>query len=398
MCAQWDEIAPIAAIVVTLAATEAAVLVAGALRSRDYHRFENRNASIISDKFPLPNADLPALEIRRKSLSSALDEVYKAAGDAQTRYFNNVVRSAACLVLAFLCLAIGAFLAQRGAPPSAPSNAAAPELVLSWIETIAIIAVLLLYWRGRAASTPWIRKRTEAEFLRQFQILSVIFPSGFSIKPDDDLINHFLTEKTRISNDVLRGDLSEIAARVQRFWTARMNSIKAAALTDADVTPEGILLYVRKRAVRQLGWFMDSAQRLEHITKRRGLFLVGLYCLAAALALIKHILALCHGAPPPHLAAMLLIVTGLSAAMTAYYVNQNSRSLIHRYNTQRRFIEDWLRNFNDSMPFSTLNHHPMDAASKASARIEILRFEEIMIGELVDWISITTHDSIELAP
>lgn len=55
------------------------------------------------------------------------------------------------------------------------------------------------------------------------------------------------------------------------------------------------------------------------------------------------------GRPP-----VVSVITGLSAAMTAYYINQNSRSLIHRYYTQRRFIKAWLEAFNKTRNFADL--------------------------------------------
>jgi hypothetical protein len=36
--------------------------------------------------------------------------------------------------------------------------------------------------------------------------------------------------------------------------------------------------------------------------------------------------------------------------------------------------------------------------AKNDMRAQILRFEDLMIEELIDWIHITSHDAIELAP
>jgi hypothetical protein len=88
----------------------------------------------------------------------------------------------------------------------------------------------------------------------------------------------------------------------------------------------------------------------------------------------------------------------MSAAMTAYYINQNSRSLIHRYNTQQRFITAWLVAFNQRWDFATLPSLTVDPVAKNDMRAQILRFEDLMIEELIDWIHITSHDAIELAP
>jgi hypothetical protein len=94
----------------------------------------------------------------------------------------------------------------------------------------------------------------------------------------------------------------------------------------------------------------------------------------------------------------LLVVTGMSAAMTAYYVNQNSRSLIHRYYAQQRFMEAWLDTFNKTWNFARLPSKTFTADEKEAIRAEILRFEDLMIEELIDWTHITSFDKIELAP
>jgi hypothetical protein len=84
--------------------------------------------------------------------------------------------------------------------------------------------------------------------------------------------------------------------------------------------------------------------------------------------------------------------------MTAYYVNLNARSLIHRYNTQERRITQWLEEFNGLWSFANLPSARLDAAAKADICARILQFEDVMIEELIDWTHITSHDTIELAP
>lgn len=126
--------------------------------------------------------------------------------------------------------------------------------------------------------------------------------------------------------------------------------------------------------------------------------LLSLYCIAAGLAVIKLALFLCSGHPPVHLLRLLLVVTGLSAAMTAYYINQNSRSLIHRYNTQQRIIARWLAAFDDRWSFASMPSLSIDPAAKNEIRAQILWFEDLMIEELIDWVHITSYDAMELAP
>ena len=193
------------------------------------------------------------------------------------------------------------------------------------------------------------------------------------------------------------GSITDIVARIERFWSTRKASIESCTLTEADLTADALMVYLHRRARRQLGWFTDSKARLEHIAERRSIVLLILYCVTALLAVIRHVLFLYGEHSQAHLEPLLLIATGMSAAMTAHYINLNSRSLIHRYNTQQRFITGWLATFNDHWNFVSLPSLTIDLAAKADMRAQILRFEDLMIEELIDWIHITSHDTIELA-
>jgi hypothetical protein len=125
---------------------------------------------------------------------------------------------------------------------------------------------------------------------------------------------------------------------------------------------------------------------------------VGLYCLALGLAVTKHVLLLAGVTSPVFLLPAMLIVTGISGAMTAYYFNQNARSLIHRYNTQQRFITRWLTQFKETWNFADLRGTPLLGAEQSDIRAQVLEFEDLMIEELIDWVHISSRDAIELAP
>jgi hypothetical protein len=263
---------------------------------------------------------------------------------------------------------------------------------------MAIFFALALFFFGRSKNRRWIVARGAAELLRQCQYLGIVFPSGNSTSAEQDVKAQFASESRRIEGYIQRGLIINVVARIEDFWLNRKASVAAHALTDADVTADAVLIYLDKRVRRQLGWFADSRERLEHIGERRTAILLCLYVLAAALAAIKFVLFLRDDASHDYLLPPLLLVTGLSAAMTAYYINQNSRSLIHRYYTQQRFIKEWLKAFNERWNFGCLLSKSFNDDEKKAIRAEILRFEDLMIEELIDWAHITSHDAIELAP
>ena len=105
----WGLLAPFVALGITVAVTQAAVVLTGVIRERTYRRFEDESKERLARRFPLSAVDLSIAEERRKSLSSSFDKAYRAANAAQTKYYNAVVRSVACLVLAFVALAFGTF-------------------------------------------------------------------------------------------------------------------------------------------------------------------------------------------------------------------------------------------------------------------------------------------------
>ena len=395
MSVSWGVLAPIVALFITVAAMQAAVALTGAIRGRAYGNFENKSADSLVQRFPLSIIDPSTAEERRKSLSPLFEKAHQAANATQRNYYNAVVRSAGCLAFAFLALAFGTV-----APEDLPTwlDRSSFELVLSWIDVIAIVFVLILFLHGRIACRPWIAGRTGTELLRQYQILSVVFPSAISAASANDINTQFDIEAGLVATCVQKGSIADIAARIESFWSRRKASIENYVLTEGDLTADALLVYLRRRALRQLGWFTDSKARLEHIAERRNILLASLYCMTAGLAVIKHALFLYSGHSPAYLPPLLLVVTGMSAAITASYINQNSRSLIHRYNSQQRAITGWLLTFNEYWNFAQLPSLTIDIAAKNDIRAQILRFEDLMIEELIDWLHITGRDAIELAP
>jgi hypothetical protein len=392
----WRMLAPLIAIVITFLAMQAAVVLTCAIRRYDFGRFEDRSKDRFARQFPLPTVDSSPAEDRRRALSPLLDKAHKAASVAQTTYHNAVVRSAGCLVLSFLALAFDT-LPQEDWVLKAWVDRPPVELLLSWLDAIAILFVLFLFLYGRMVGPRWIAKRVATELLRQYQILNVVFPSAISLAPADDLKTQFdITDL--VATSVQDGSITDIVARIERFWSERKASIESRMLTEADLPADALLLYLQRRARRQLGWFTDSKARLESIAKLRNFILLALYFIAATLAVIKLVLFLFGGRSPAYLLPLLLIATGMSAAMTAYYINQNARSLIHRYSEQQRNITGWLVTFNDRWSFAKLPLLTIDVAGKNEMRARILQFEDLMIEELVDWVHITSHDAIELAP
>jgi hypothetical protein len=270
------------------------------------------------------------------------------------------------------------------------------EYLLNCLELVAIVSVFALFFYARWASSRWLVARVRAELMRQWQYLEVAFPTTFTVTPEN-IKAEFDREVDQVSVLVENGPIKKMAERIDQFWLKRTSSISSRGSTYSDLTSDAIVAYIQNRVRRQLSWFADSKDRLEYIAERRAKLLIVLYCLAFILVVTKLVLFLYDEKWHHYLTPVLLVVTGMSAVMTAYYVNQNSRSLIHRYNTQERFIGAWLISFKERF-LSRLSRQKLDTGTKKDVRDQILIFEKMMIDELIDWTQITVHDAIELAP
>jgi hypothetical protein len=389
----WWILAPLIALVVTGVAMQLAVYGTTAIRRRDYLLFEDKNAPFLAQKFQLPDGESAVADARRKSISPFVREVHKKATNAQTKYFNAVVRSAGCLAFAFVAMACGTLRAEDC---WAWLDWHSVEYLFNCMELVAIASVVGLYFYARWASSRWLVARVRTELMRQWQYLEDLFPSALARAPEN-IRTEFDIEVDRGAALVENGPINKMAERIDRFWSKRTASISSHEPTEVDLTADAVLAYIQNRVRRQLGWFADSKDRLEYIAQRRTKLLMILYFLAFVLVAAKLILFIYEEKWHHYLTPVLLVVTGMSAVMTAYYVNQNSRSLIHRYNAQGRSIEGWLISFNERF-FNRLSSQKLDPGVKKNMRDQILVFEKTMIDELIDWTHITGHDAIELAP
>ena len=379
----------------------------GVWRAQQFSVYSGRSREKIVARLSLPAAMPSKASQRLKSISDLLLPIHQAAITAQSAYQLAVVRATSSLIVAFCALVLST-------TPLRQFEEA--ELLLAWLDAIAIGLVIFHFRRSRSANKRWIKSRVKAELLRQYGFIGLVFPSVVLSGHRHDLTSQFEAESRLVTAQVLKSpSLIDISTRIEDFWAARRSSIEKSSFSDLGVSRETLLLYLNRRPLRQLVWFTDAEERLEGHAHRRANRLARLYLIALGLAASKLALVLngvqaqlapdvsilsWQGITVFLLAALpplLLIVTGLSAAMTAYYLNQNSRSLIHRYDMQRRRIAKWFEDLN--VPWATADDQPISADAKGKEKIRnlILSFEDLMIEELIDWTHISTHDVLEIA-
>ena len=347
-----------------------------------------------------------------QSFSRPLDTLHDSAVKLQNIYHGKVARCVSCLAIAILALGLSLTVFHGNKPMKVFSAS---------VDVAALLLSFWYWWQALSANHRWVATRTKTELLRQAGLIEPLLQPHSTVAPADAAAALFTRKARQIDAEVIRPgpkswldqvrDLfrhkEALDDRTSEYWGAERQRL-AAATNAAQLDPQDLVLYLRRRPVRQLAWFRLAQQRLHGSGRRRAMLLAGLYGLAAGLAGLKAAMtnsrqvaadAITASAIEPSVAAdlvafVLLATTVLSATLTALYLSRNDRSLMHRYATQERRIEDWLRAVTTFGAAAVT----LKAASPAQFGPDVLKFEDIMVEELIDWIRISTHDTIELAP
>ncbi|MGA8612835.1 MAG: hypothetical protein WB760_14285 [Xanthobacteraceae bacterium] len=365
-----------------------------ATQSKRYAAQRRRRQEIfarLQDRFKLPPYQPYA---RADGLLDLVASAHLTSIAAQRRYQRQIVRSSASLALAFVALAASVTLAH---------NFPTVKKVLTSIDLIALIFVLYHFVTARRSLSLWIDSRVRTELLRQYVFLSVLFPSAPEFSAALDLTSSFEKEQERIDREIINPLRGNLAEAIRIFWKLRYKTIHRISTETHDLNPNLLRLYFNDRCLKQVAWFSASRERVNRIDENRVLLLKVLYGTSIVLAsakLISLYAPLQLDLPLVEMLALaLLITTGGAAALTAFYVGQNARSLIHRYHAQELDAMQWVNDFdasyrNDLMV--VMNGDTFRANNEM--RTAILHFEGLMIKELTDWVDISEHDSIELGP
>jgi hypothetical protein len=345
---------------------------------------------------------------RLQALGDPLTIIHENANHLQTVYHYRVARCVSCLGFALGTLALSSTILRNNT--NFESYAAVTEVAC-------LVVAFQQWWSARLANHSWVATRTKAELLRQWTFLSTLF--GRPTESADEAQKEFDAKAAEIDARVLGGQpkgwrqwLAALAKPAEvpgetiesRIWTYwdKVRGEYAATTQVPDLTLNDLNYYLSRRPVRQLAWFRLSQLRLQRSARIREFAMAALFILSIILAAGKAALVFNSSGLAEleratgsgqrlveYITFGLLAVTMLSTALTTLYLSRNDRSLSHRYATQERRIEEWLRR---------VARPGADGGRQQKMKDEALEFERLMVDELVDWIHISSHDAIELAP
>lgn len=364
------------AIAIIFVFTEFFVRIVRMMRNTEYERSKRRDRELRAKEPPFPQSQ--AFEAAQKWV----DPFHKRAVEQQNAYYDCLTRSVSALTLALIVLVLGAALLE----------AEQWFAVLSaTVEALSFLYVLYQFRVGRNINRIWVSARIEAEIARQAGTVMATGRASAGL-PDIDTTEEAKWEKlARTASQPARAKHPDLAEDLENVWTDHSSVLSSYV---SAVTPDAFQTYLGQRARRQSRWFVVNIERLSRNHKQREFVLRLVFIACTLIAIAKFSLSVPFFTAPAEAKPIILVVLFMAAAWasayTAFYISNNQRSLFHRYSTQARQIRQWLEESETIQSTA-----PFDAAR---AQRSILWFEALMHGELIDWVRITDHDSMELTP
>lgn len=316
--------------------------------------------------------------VQPSELVGILQSAHERAKSSQDCCYGHLIATSAVLLMAFVITVLGVTVARHSGWLHFFSAA---------FDVCALVIAYFSFRSSRIHRSLWLRQRTTCEFVRQALALRPIFIGT----------NEFPGGATLVSSieSALSGRADTFDEEVSTLCGARLREIRSA-LEPLDFRYDALYAYYIARPQRQALWFESSLARIGRGHNWRTRLTKISFAVAAIFACVKLIALLIHFEFLVDVAtALLLIAIGLSGASSSVYLGQNQRSLKHRYSQQLKAFKEWVDRSGMNGVVASLSGAPISSADVVN---DIVAFEQLMMTELLDWIAISTDDSMELAP
>ncbi|MDG2532922.1 hypothetical protein P6144_04635 [Sphingomonas sp. HITSZ_GF] len=366
----WIIAAPVAALLLT----QAILALISRVRNHTYRSAEQASKPALEPEGPAPKPADPAHALFLEDHASAIA--------LQNDVVNHLYGAGIMLCLSF---AIAAWeLAIGHASPGFRLGALSLDVAAIGFALISVV-------RSHRRRRKWMIYRARAELLRQWITTDRVF------LPPEDEATAYRARRAEVAQEIPEG-AGEIEEQVMAAWNARQALLASRIGALPSVPEEARQRYLQKRVLRQVRWFNDASSRIGAIGKRRGAWLLWFFVLAAISALIRFGGNLGQWAPAEAaehpLTFTWLIAIAVSTLIISTYAAQNTRSLGHRYGTQKRAIARWRTLHEPAFAIIAKSQATRTPQEIAAAVVE---FEELMGEELLDWLHITEADALEVS-
>ncbi|HEX8125983.1 MAG TPA: hypothetical protein VF548_10415 [Allosphingosinicella sp.] len=316
-------------------------------------------------------------------LKEMLKSSQQFAVDLQSRSVSRALASGILLTLSFMLFSAKVVLF---------AEVEAVRWFAMAFDVCVLAMVLWIFLRSRDLRNRWIAARARVEFARQWTTVHHIL-----LPQSDDAREAYRAQWAQICEEL--PDDEALTERVVRMWEERLRKLHDDLLIKGQFCASALSLYLNRRPYRQERWFREAEARTSRPRHWRERWLRVAFVICALLTLLElsEQLHLIHVGNRVEKAANFVWLSTIAFAtllVTSLY-GQNSRGLLHRYSSQRRTIEEWLRRHGSALEAEIQS----PGSVRRNELVEsVIAFEKIMGEELVDWIEITRSDSSELAP
>jgi len=365
-----------------------AAAIAAKMRARRFRKF--KAAHVPLPDF-LPDLSDPPRTLAEARLDGAMYESIQSehnlAKSLQDRAFASLVAGSAGLLVAFLITTAAATLLAASEAGHVFSAAA---------DASALLLVAWTFRRSARARAQWLRQRSRVELVRQWVAVEPLIYADAN--GNTARLSAF---EARVSAALDTGG-RDLHANVAALAEQRVAEIEAEITNNNALKAKDLHRYLVTRPVRQVRWFSTSYNRIGQQHELRRLFMLGLFAIASLAAMVKLVSIVTMGPHHAHSLAsvatfVLLVSIGLATALTSAFIGQSLRSIRHRYAMQMESFRRWFKR-NRALADVAQSSVDLSESQRSQIAASVAQFESLMLTELLDWITITGDDAMELAP
>lgn len=365
-----------------------AAAIAAKIRARRFRKFKAEPAPLPDFLPDLPDPHRTVAEARLDgAMYEALQTEHNLAKTLQDRAFASLVAASAGLLVAFLITTAAATLLAASE---------ASHVFSAGADVSALLLMAWMFWRSATARAQWLRQRSRVEFVRQWVAVEPL------IRADANGITTRLSAFEARVNAALDSGAHDFHAKVAALAEQRGAEIEAEISNNSALSAKDLHHYLVTRPLRQVRWFSTSYNRIGQQHELRRLFMLGLFTTALLAAIVKLVSVVTMGPHHAHgltsVATFLLLVSiGLATALTSTFAGQSLRSIRHRYAIQMESFRRWFKR-NRALADVAQSSADLSENQRSQIAASVAQFESLMLAELLDWITITGDDAMELAP
>ena len=324
------------------------------------------------------------LTFQTSSLTPETQIDHQVANNLQSRYHFVLAYAVSALMIGFIGLTFAVTLGRESH---------SFVMFSAFLDVFCFLLVAASFFICVRINRQWVASRIIAEFGRQRDTLRQLWARSVkTIAPPPRSVS----ESERFQKAIR--EAVEFIPVIRAEWKSDRERL-ADSIEPSSLCSDSIARYLRQRVIRQANWYYASRHRIYRQGVIKELMLKLFFGVVLLLSVLKSLIITTDDLAVIHkwkyfLYFFIFLFLSLSTWLTALFVGQNSKSLMHRYDEQSQRIHAWLNTHVSDLDAPIVLLEAMPTLSVEA----VLEFEDLIIDELISWVAITERDMIELSP